>query len=972
MKRGIVLLFLLVVVSVFAVDRKSKETLFGDKYFEVEDYYLAAEYYSVALTKEPTNTYIKYQLAECERYFSAYDKAEVMYNKVMQQDEVNYPLSRFYYAYMQKVNGKYEDAETNFTLFLEKQKETPTVDQAYLDLAKMHFKGCVMALEELQKPYRDYAFELLDAPVNSEESDFAASIYFNDSMIVMSSSRFNEKHAEVDGRLGGAYLDNYVYVKGEEDWEKSSFSSPLEALNTKFHEGASVFSKDRNKFYFTRCDEPLKHNAGYNCAIYVSERDFEGWTEAVKLNNNVNMPGEYSAQPALSEGEDTLFFVSKRPGGVGMNDIWYSVREYGGESWGEAKNLTVVNTPFVEVSPSYYAEDGVLLFASNGHESFGGLDIFIARGEKLDQIENIGLPFNSNKDDFFMSLGENKGYLTSNRDFGIGHDDIFRFDIHYRLSLLATIDADSIPNAEMIDILGKIGRGKRSSVAGLRVFILDEDGELVVETTTDSEGNFTFEGLPAEGVYSVYLDEKGSITREADYTLDNIQVVPHSNSALDGFEDDTKAISISGKLQDKEGNPIVGAEVVLLDADTDEQLKTTTTNEDGEFVFSNLDPSKKYKVMVRDENGDLVEFDYRNKEVQVIEHKGEVNTSSLDLAKSGEVSRVHFESIYFDFDADKLRAESKKVLTELIDFVKPHGHLKIEINGNTDAIGSEEYNLVLGKKRGQNAYDFLVSNGLDKSDIVVNSVGEKNPVAENSTEKGRQLNRRVEFFIVGGGKYEPTAKVYVLEKRTSLSDVAAKFHTSVEEIKKLNGIENESELAAHRPLRIRNTGDSDLNNTNVFEVDNTKTEVVAVTPKTEINGVVYGKDDGSGYYVVLPKNTLYSLSKKFETSVDQLKAWNNLKSNTIIIGQLLRVKEEVKPVNASTDDNTALADAGISIKEHLGEVVLIGGKKRYVVQHGDTFYSISKKFGIGMKKLQALNKKEDYLLFTGMVLKVEE
>jgi hypothetical protein len=73
-----------------------------------------------------------------------------------------------------------------------------------------------------------------------------------------------------------------------------------------------------------------------------------------------------------------LFFSSNRRGGYGGNDIWYTVRQNDG-SWAEAKNLgSVVNTSKDEISPFMFFNNEILFFASDGHQGFGGMDIFLS------------------------------------------------------------------------------------------------------------------------------------------------------------------------------------------------------------------------------------------------------------------------------------------------------------------------------------------------------------------------------------------------------------------------------------------------------------------------------------------------------------------------------------------------------------------------------------------------------------------
>jgi OOP family OmpA-OmpF porin len=70
---------------------------------------------------------------------------------------------------------------------------------------------------------------------------------------------------------------------------------------------------------------------------------------------------------------------------------------------------------------------------------------------------------------------------------------------------------------------------------------------------------------------------------------------------------------------------------------------------------------------------------------------------------------------------------------------------KLKIEGYTDSIGSESYNLELSRKRAQAVADYLISQGIDNGRLQVIPMGESNPIASNKTAEGRAMNRRVEM-----------------------------------------------------------------------------------------------------------------------------------------------------------------------------------------------------------------------------------
>jgi OOP family OmpA-OmpF porin len=100
---------------------------------------------------------------------------------------------------------------------------------------------------------------------------------------------------------------------------------------------------------------------------------------------------------------------------------------------------------------------------------------------------------------------------------------------------------------------------------------------------------------------------------------------------------------------------------------------------------------------------------------------------------------------YFDFNKSVLKPAGKaKIDDEVIAPMKQHPNLRAEVDGYTDSIGSDAYNMKLSERRANAVRDYMVSRGVDPSRIMTKGFGKSNPVASNSTKEGRAQNRRVE------------------------------------------------------------------------------------------------------------------------------------------------------------------------------------------------------------------------------------
>ena len=104
--------------------------------------------------------------------------------------------------------------------------------------------------------------------------------------------------------------------------------------------------------------------------------------------------------------------------------------------------------------------------------------------------------------------------------------------------------------------------------------------------------------------------------------------------------------------------------------------------------------------------------------------------------------------VNFEFNSAQLTPQSYPILFYAVQNLNDNPDIKVEIQGHTDNIGSDQYNLKLSEKRAQTVRDYLVAKGIDPSRLTVKGYGESMPVADNNTTEGRALNRRIEFKVL--------------------------------------------------------------------------------------------------------------------------------------------------------------------------------------------------------------------------------
>ncbi|WP_157068055.1 OmpA family protein, partial [Desulfosarcina cetonica] len=104
-----------------------------------------------------------------------------------------------------------------------------------------------------------------------------------------------------------------------------------------------------------------------------------------------------------------------------------------------------------------------------------------------------------------------------------------------------------------------------------------------------------------------------------------------------------------------------------------------------------------------------------------------------------------FENIHFAFDSAVLTPDSFAILDQIVDALNTYPNLNVLVEGHTDSIGTNAYNLKLSKRRAQAVVDYLVSKGISPSRLSSEGFGEERPIASNKTAEGRAHNRRVQF-----------------------------------------------------------------------------------------------------------------------------------------------------------------------------------------------------------------------------------
>jgi OmpA-OmpF porin, OOP family len=394
---------------------------FGKNADRLGDVYTAVDFYEEYCKRKPGDDETNYRLAELLFISRDYTKAEKTFSKVYKDKPETYPQALYYQGLSLKSQGKYTEAKEILAKFQRKLKLVKdgsiTSSQLREDIA-----GCEIADSLVNHPQK-IKIEPMGRSVNSPHVDLSP-IPVNDSLFYYASLRSDSSYffERDDSTRAIPSRQFYVAKKSGNDWNGGKLMpGPFNIPGVETGNGA--FSRDGNRFYFTRGSRDFQGKM--ICAIYVSHHlGVNKWSEPEKLNSLVNDPNYTSTQPTVGytarAGYEVVYFVSDRPNGKGGMDIWYTIYDPRKKEYLAPKNAgNKINTSRDEITPFYDLKTRTLYYSSNGHINMGGFDVFKSLGELRKWYPSviIGSPVNSSYDDLYFTIGQNRedGLLVSNR-----------------------------------------------------------------------------------------------------------------------------------------------------------------------------------------------------------------------------------------------------------------------------------------------------------------------------------------------------------------------------------------------------------------------------------------------------------------------------------------------------------------------------------------------------------------------------
>jgi len=470
-------------------------------------------------------------------------------------------------------------------------------------------------------------------------------------------------------------------------------------VNSEYSELSPIISPDGKLLFFTMgIGNPKNLGSEHLQDCYVSRRlPNGGWSAPVNLGAPINSTGN-DAISGVSPDGSTLFiknFAYNRVSGLCFarhTRVGWKIDSITIDGYSNTNQFS---------SQCISADFQYILFSVERQDGYGALDLYVSRlidasTNHYGTPENLGPVINTPQDEFapFLAADGQSLYFSSRGHGGYGDADVF---VSKRLD-------DSWVNWTTPKNLGP---------------------EL------NTPGMDAYYSIPASGDVAYYSSANGANHMDLYIVSLNQDVRPNP------------VILVTGKVTNKAHVPLE-ASVSYTPIGSDTSTVSTITNIlNGHFAVV-LPSGHNYELRVESPN--YLPFSDNLDLTNAALYREVTLTIELDSLQAG--SSFVLKNIFFDFDQAVLRKDSKYELNKLVSLLKHNRTLTAKIEGYTDSIGTAAHNIQLSQARAEAVVSYLVRAGINNDRLTAAGLGDRDPIDANTTEEGRQLNRRVVFRVV--------------------------------------------------------------------------------------------------------------------------------------------------------------------------------------------------------------------------------
>jgi outer membrane protein OmpA-like peptidoglycan-associated protein len=424
------------------------------------------------------------------------------------------------------------------------------------------------------------------------------------------------------------------------------------------------------------------------------------WSAPCRFDYSTRKNSMHDACVSLSYDGQTIFNYR----GNNNGDLYTATVEDG--KWTKTIPLKGINTKYREDHIAIAYDNSTAYFISDRPGGQGGKDIWktVKKEGVWSTPENLGPEVNTPYDEegVFIHPDGNTIYFSSR-----GHNTMGGFDVF----------ETSFENGKWTTPLN-MGAPTNSPDDDV-FFILSADGKTAYLSSV-KEG-----GYGMQDIYAITAFEK--------------KKTKHTKNK------DPEIVTLKGHIFDKETNKKIKAKIEVVDNSTHEVIYSQEVEGDAGFTLPLInEPSNKDFTIKVTSNG-YSEYTGTLKANEVKDaHK------NIELEKVFVVSNIMIlDHVYFQYNEAEISESSKAELDSAIAVLNAQPDVKIEIEGHTDNVGTDDYNLKLSQKRANAVKAYMISKGFDPKRIVkVTGYGNTQPLVNGDSEDAKQKNRRVEFKLI--------------------------------------------------------------------------------------------------------------------------------------------------------------------------------------------------------------------------------
>lgn len=624
---------------------------------------------------------------------------------------------------------KYSDREGS-VLLLEAIKHEPEFAQAYYILGHINYQKAINALNDINQirfldlyfsraeKYFLKVFEICPHHEDYLSTYYLGMFYYNikqyekakfylDIFATKSSINDNRMNITVE-RLKNCNT-YFNLITNPIDFKPIS----LEGVSTQFDEFLPMLSPDGEFILYT-----LRYRNKEKNELTESEKEVftvSYKSDSTRSGHEIFLPGKampYPFNDGRNQGavsitiDNNLLFITICEF-TSVNSLPYKNCDIYSSTFIEGKWSTLVNLGeningknTWEGQPSVSADGKMLYFASARAGGLGGIDIYQSKrksSEKWGKAKNLGEIINTNGNDKspFIHSDSRTLYFSSDGRFGMGG-----FDIYF---------------TKMKD-----GEWTEPQNIGYPINTKDDDLGFIV-STSGKKAYFSSNKLNGKGGWDIYGFDLYKEARPE------------------------KVLFVKGRLLDEKGDVLVDAKVELKSTKDNRKTEALVDRLTGNYaVAASVRPKEEFIMTVK-----KLDYSFTSRYIKPSEELFE-EPAQIDFeVKPIKVGvRVKIHNIYFAFNSSDLNSISMIVLDNFIEFLEENPNIKIRLEGHTDNIDDDDFNLKLSNNRAKAVYDYLVNHNVDDIRMSYKGYGESKPIADNITLEGRALNRRTEFNII--------------------------------------------------------------------------------------------------------------------------------------------------------------------------------------------------------------------------------